>query len=215
LGEDASFDIEFARKFNAKVIIVDPTPRAIRHFEEIEERLGMESEGSYAEGGRQPATSYELSGVVKGQLTIEPAALWTEADTLKFFLPNNPAHVSHSLVNLHNSGAPDAAYIEVPAITYTELIAKNSLISVPLVKMDIEGAETAVIAQMMDAGHRPRQLLLEYDELLSPSAKVKSAVEECHRLLTKCGYRCFYYDGTSNFLYIHGAPQPLDQPGIM
>jgi len=40
LGEDASFDIEFAAKFNAKVILVDPTPRSIRHFEGISKRFG-------------------------------------------------------------------------------------------------------------------------------------------------------------------------------
>jgi FkbM family methyltransferase len=167
----------------------------------------MNADRQYAEGGKQPAASYELSDVIKEQLTLEPAALWVNNDTLKFFSPKNPAHVSHSLVNLHNVGAPDAVYIEVPAITYAELVEKNSLKDVPLVKMDIEGAETVVITQMMNAGHRPRQLLIEYDELLHPSAEAKSSVEDCHHLLIKCGYRCRYCDGTSNFLYIHDLPQ--------
>jgi hypothetical protein len=39
LGEDASFDVEFAQKYNSRVIIVDPTPRAIQHFEEIKRSL--------------------------------------------------------------------------------------------------------------------------------------------------------------------------------
>ncbi len=39
LGEDASSDVEFASRFGAKVIILDPAPRAIRDFEEIQERI--------------------------------------------------------------------------------------------------------------------------------------------------------------------------------
>ena len=35
LGEDASFDVELVNKYNCKVIIVDPTPRAIEHFKKI------------------------------------------------------------------------------------------------------------------------------------------------------------------------------------
>ena len=40
LGEDASFDIEFASKYDARIIIVDPTPRAIKHYDEIINSLG-------------------------------------------------------------------------------------------------------------------------------------------------------------------------------
>src|SRR3569832_187068 len=40
LGEDASFDIEFAARFGAQVLLVDPTPRAIKHFEEISSKYG-------------------------------------------------------------------------------------------------------------------------------------------------------------------------------
>ena len=40
LGEDASFDIEFANKYNAKIIIVDPTPRSKIHYNNIKQSLG-------------------------------------------------------------------------------------------------------------------------------------------------------------------------------
>lgn len=47
LGEDASFDIEFASKFNSKVVMVDPTPRAVKHHNEIMERVGMSASKPY------------------------------------------------------------------------------------------------------------------------------------------------------------------------
>ena len=40
LGEDGTFDVEFASKYNAKVVIVDPTPRAKEHYDGIVSRLG-------------------------------------------------------------------------------------------------------------------------------------------------------------------------------
>src|SRR5271170_2515948 len=57
LGEDGSFDVEFASRFHAKIIIVDPTPRAIRHFEKIQERIGQPAVQSYLDGGKQPIDS--------------------------------------------------------------------------------------------------------------------------------------------------------------
>ena len=40
LGEDGSFDVGFAKQYNAKVIIVDPTPVAIEHFNKIKKHIG-------------------------------------------------------------------------------------------------------------------------------------------------------------------------------
>src|ERR1700728_3375985 len=93
LGEDASFDVEFARKFNAKVLIVDPTPRAVQHFSAIQERLGQPATQSYSEGGKQPAHSYDLRNLTKDSLMLEPSALWVENATVKFFAPRNSTHV--------------------------------------------------------------------------------------------------------------------------
>ena len=46
LGEDASFDVEFSSKYNARIIIVDPTVRAIKHFEGIMQRVGSDREAN-------------------------------------------------------------------------------------------------------------------------------------------------------------------------
>src|SRR5258707_9441446 len=48
LGEDASFDVDFASTFQATVIIVDPTPRAITHFAEMQARVGQPAVAKYA-----------------------------------------------------------------------------------------------------------------------------------------------------------------------
>jgi FkbM family methyltransferase len=202
LGEDASFDIEFAARFCAKVIIVDPTPRAICHFEGIRQRIGQPATESYAEGGKQPITSYDLSKITEHSLHLETSALWTQNTTLKFFAPSNPDHVSHSIVNFQNNYVEHTPHIEVVATTLETLLAKFDLMTVPLMKLDIEGAEIAVIQQMLDTTIRPRQLLVEFDQLSCPSKRSKQDVEATNRRLAQAGYICRYFDGTSNCLYI-------------
>src|SRR5882672_10804467 len=78
LGEDASFDVDFASAFQARVIIVDPTPRAITHFTEMKARVGQPAVVNYVKGGKQPATAYDLRAVSANALILEPSALWIE-----------------------------------------------------------------------------------------------------------------------------------------
>jgi hypothetical protein len=72
LGEDASFDVEFAAAFNARVIIIDPTPRAILHFTELRSRLGQAATEGYSKGGKQPAGSYDMRAIGADSLVLEP-----------------------------------------------------------------------------------------------------------------------------------------------
>ena len=46
LGEDATFDIDMINKFNAKVIAIDPTPRALKHYNNIKENFGKKTQSS-------------------------------------------------------------------------------------------------------------------------------------------------------------------------
>jgi FkbM family methyltransferase len=204
LGEDASFDVEFAAAFHATVIIVDPTPRAIAHFAEIRRRFGLPADSAYSKGGKQPAEAYDLRAIAEPSLVLEPSALWVENTRLKFYAPKKAGHVSHSIVNLHNSSSPNAEYIEVSAVTLEHLIEKHHLMTVPLMKLDIEGAEGKVIESALERHIYPRQLLVEFDEMNLPSDRSKEAAETTDGLLRHAGYACRYFDGMSNFLYIRG-----------
>ena len=202
LGEDASFDVDFATRFRAKIIIVDPTPRAILHFEEIQRRLGQPATQAYEKGGKQPIDAYDLRKIARGALTLEPSALWVENTRVKFFAPANPGHVSHSIVNYQNNYNQNTTHIEVAAITPEALFAKYRLRTVPLMKLDIEGAEVEVIRHMLERSIRIRQLLVEFDEMSFPSQRSKKNVENTDRILTEAGYICRYFDGRANFLYV-------------
>lgn len=206
LGEDASFDIEFAEKYNATIVIIDPTPRAIEHFKGIEKRIGKINEVNNLDyAGKLPVEAYDLSKVEKSQFKLVAKALWNENKLLKFFTPSNSDHVSHSIVNFQNNYSNETNYIEVESCTMSDLIKLLSLKidDIPLIKLDIEGAEIEVIEDLISTGFRPHQLLVEYDELNKPSKISYGRVSKAHQILTDNDYECIYTDGQSDFLYIY------------
>lgn len=201
LGEDASFDVEFAARYGATVIIVDPTPRAVAHFRAIESRIGMPALRPYTDDGGLSPESYPLEGLHAAQLVLVEAALAREAGTVRFFAPPNPEHVSHSIVNFQNRYSSDTPYIEVRAVSIDDLVALTGA-NIPLVKMDIEGAEIEVIPHLLDVGLRPTQLLVEFDELNFPSKRSRERFRSVHGRLIDAGYEIAFHDGRSNFLFV-------------
>jgi FkbM family methyltransferase len=207
LGEDASFDVEFAARFDARVVVVDPTPRAVAHFAGIYDRVGQGRSVTYTSDGCLPVESYDLSAIRPEQLTLVPTALSDQTGTAAFYAPPDRRHVSHSLVNFQNDYASDGEHIRVETLAVDELLASLDA-EVPLVKLDIEGSEIEVINRMLERGFHPDQVLVEFDELNRPSARSRSRFEEAHRSLLAHGYEVAHFDGRSNFLYLRTVTEP-------
>jgi len=202
LGEDASFDVEFAAQYGARVVIVDPTPRAIQHFRAIEARIGRPRERPYVHGGRQPADAYDLSRIARTQLRLVDKALTDTPGTVRFYAPKNPNHVSHSVTNYQNDHSTSTPYIEVETVTVATLFDAVDTQRLQLVKLDIEGAELAVIPQLLTQPVRPTQICIEFDELTVPSDRSRTSFYQCHEQLLRAGYVVAYFDGGANFLYV-------------
>jgi len=211
LGEDASFDIEFAARYQGRVILVDPTPRAITHFKNICQGFGRAAQESYASNGCQPVAAYDLSSLGESNFSLVSKALWTGEDQVKFFAPPETSHVSHSISNYQNSYARGTPFIEVASTTVRAIMDEYGLTDLELIKLDIEGAETAVISNMLESGIFPNQILVEFDELWLASASSKKKAEACDRALRSHGYECFHWDGKQNFSY---ARKPLLEQAV-
>lgn len=201
LGEDASFDVEFAARYEADVIMVDPTPRAIEHYKGIASRIGQPSTAQYSSTGAQPVAAYDLSKVASTQLRLCEKALWNQSTRLRFYAPRNPHHVSHSIVNYQNDYSTETAYIDVEATTVAELLSAYGIEQLQLIKLDIEGAEVEVLTDMLGNNIRPNQVLVEYDELAVRSPKAEARVRSTHQLLLDSGYSLVHREG-KNFTYL-------------
>lgn len=151
LGEDASFDIELISKYNCKVIVIDPTPRAIKHYIEIINNHGTEKSKSYVKGGKQSVCSYNLQNVNKKNFVLIKKALYDINDKeIKFFAPPNKKHVSYSINNWQNNYRETKDYIKVKTITVKSIMNKFNIKNLEMIKLDIEGAAIEVILNMLE-----------------------------------------------------------------
>ncbi len=106
--------------------------------------------------------------------------------TTHFHAPENSAYVSHTMLRRGQINAPVAARVHrLPSIMK---MLEHSKIDV--LKMDIEGAEYAVLADLLASGIRPRQILVEFHHRwpeIGP-AKTRASV----RALNEAGYSIFH-----------------------
>ena len=83
------------------------------------------------------------------------------------------------------------------------LLAERGIAELALLKLDIEGAEYAVLDALLAGGLRPAQLLVEFDELNAPqSPAVGARVGRRVRALLAEGYRLARV-ADANFLFVH------------
>jgi FkbM family methyltransferase len=196
-GEDISFDLELQKTTGCTVEIIDPTPRAIRHWDQI---VDARLRDSSCPINNSASERYDLAGVDFDRVHFVDKAIWTENTTLKFWQPKNPMHVSHSIVNL--GGTDD--YIEVEALT-PQAIADSrgfSLSDVSILKLDIEGAEGPVLKWLLDHGVHVPQVLVEFDEMHHPSAETARRIVEMTQLMLSANYKLVHFDGLSNCVFI-------------
>jgi hypothetical protein len=110
--------------------------------------------------------------------------------------------VSHSIINYQNNYRNDTDCIEVDSITLNSILKNRNVSQLPLLKLDIEGAEIEVLSKMLDDKILPQQILVEIDELNVPSRRAASNFNRINSRLIECGYRLVYSNMIADFLYI-------------
>tara|TARA_Y100000591_G_C21805323_1_gene684508 strand:+ start:643 stop:1398 length:756 start_codon:yes stop_codon:yes gene_type:complete len=166
VGTDVSFDVELMQKYNAKIIFIDPTPKAIKHLNQVINSIGNTKNKDYSDDGRQSIDSYNLKNLNKKNFLIEDSALYKNTkDVVRFYKPRNNKHVSHSISNWQNNYSNSTPYIEVSTIDINSIIKNYEIKHLELLKLDIEGAEYSVLINMLKENILPTQILVEFDEL--------------------------------------------------
>ena len=189
VGEDITFDIEFLNKYNAVIILVDPTPVAIHHFEIIQKRIGLDSMDQYSPTSRQSVKSYNLTRVTKDNLIMLPQALWKDQDLLHFYLPPDDSRDSSGSINsIHNFYRASEKRITVETTTIPKIYRDYNFDGIDILKLDIEGSALEVLLSMFLDRIYPAQILLEIDEIHFPSFRSRYRAFKLFKILKKSGY---------------------------
>lgn len=200
-GEDISFDLELARRFSCRILIVDPTPRAKSHFNKVRECL---SNPSTMPTDSDDGIPYDLEDIDFGKIEFVDRGIWKENKKMKFYAPKNPDHVSHSILNCQNT----LEFFEADCVTPATLVRDFGLQGIEILKLDIETAEYDVIEQMMHEKIGPKILCVEYDEGYNPlDGRWRTRIRDSVRALKDYGYALCFVDAF-NFTFIDDSQVP-------
>ena len=150
LGEDISFPAAFLQAFGGKVVGVEPNPRSLDY----------------------------CRGRIPDGMSVLPKAFWFEAGKkLDFFLPRpqealpkGADGVSGSLDGSHEY--TDGSKLEVETTSLAEILGQCARPECDVLKMDIEGAEYAVLKQLCSSGEirLAGQVLIEFHHKVTAHA---------------------------------------------
>jgi FkbM family methyltransferase len=158
VGKDISFDLALIARFGLPLHAFDPTPQSI---------------------------DWLKSQDLPREFRFHPYGIADFDGACAFLPPENPGHVSYSMVQ--RSSTRQAVQVPVQRLgTTMQMLGHERL---DLLKMDIEGAEYAVLADMLANRIVVRQLLVEFHHRWPHIGIEKS--KRAIRALNAAGYRIF------------------------
>jgi FkbM family methyltransferase len=132
VGEDVSFDLELIDRIGVTIHAFDPTPRSI---------------------------AWVKAQTLPPGFVLHEVGLASHDGTAEFSLPENPEHISHTLLQRRNVSGPS---IRVEVRRLATLARELGHERIDVLKMDIEGAEYAVIDDILASGIPIGQILIEF-----------------------------------------------------
>lgn len=159
VGEDISFDLAVVERLGARVWAFDPTPRSI----------------AWVQRQRTPERWH-----------FQPVGIADYDGTAEFVAPKDASHVSYSSVR---TATPDVSAVRAEVRRLSTIMASLGHERLDVLKMDVEGAEYAVIEDLVRSGIQVRQLLVEFHHFF-PGIPA-SATERAIRTLGDAGFRIF------------------------
>ena len=176
VGEDISFDLLLADKYDCGIVLIDPTAKAVRHYEEVKD--WYDSSVPFT-GGIQKDYYACIEAVLRpkfDKFEYLRTGLWDKKDTLKFYKQTNENYVSQSLL----PGMFGETYDTVPVDSLKGIMRGRGDQHIDLLKLDIEGAEIETVNQMLDDGVYPTYVLIEFDLLMKnkdPDHRTRALVD--------------------------------------
>lgn len=132
IGEDISFDLDVIKNHSSTVFGFDPTPRSLQWV-----------------NSQQFPSNFHFSAV----------GISDHDGTTTFFEPEDEKNVSFSAVINHEEGKKGH---EAEVKTLHSMMIANNHSRIDVLKMDIEGAEYAVVKNLVQNGLPVNQVLIEF-----------------------------------------------------
>lgn len=160
VGRDLSFELALVERFGVAVHAFDPTPRAI---------------------------AWMRRQTLPARLRLHELGVAGFDGTARFRAPADPDFVSYSLVS---AGTPAPGDVEGPVLRLGSVARRLGHRRIELLKLDVEGAELAVLADLAESDLDVGQILVEFHHRLARNgvARTRAAI----RRLEGAGYRIFH-----------------------
>jgi FkbM family methyltransferase len=160
VGCDVSFDRELIALRGVTVHAFDPTPKSMAWVE---------------------------TQTLPDSFVFHPWGIADFDGTASFHAPKDPTHVSHTLLEGGNVGT---GTVEVPVFRLRTIMNELGHAHVDILKMDIEGAEYGVLADVLGSGIPISQILIEFHHHRSgvPLERTQAAVQA----IEQAGFRAFH-----------------------
>lgn len=151
LGEDVSFETQLIQRYACRVQAFDPTPRSVEYANQV--------------------------AATEPRLKVYPLGLWSEDCQQRFYAPRDADHVSHSISNLQQT----STYFVAECRRVTSVMRELGDERLDLLKMDIEGAEHAVLETLAEDGIEPKLLLVDVHATPSIAQSIATVRSLCAR----------------------------------
>jgi FkbM family methyltransferase len=196
-GIDISFDVEVAKQYGSCVYILDPTPSAREHFDLLIEKT---RKGEKLEIENRKGFFYNADSKSLKRLVYLDIGLWKEDTIQKFYVPGDANIISHSILNIHHTDD----YFEAEVVKPSTLMKRLSHNHIDYLKLDIEGAEYAVLESVIEDNLSIGMIAVEYDEVHHPLNKGSiGRIENSILRLKTHGYLVIDVDSNYNVTFMH------------
>jgi FkbM family methyltransferase len=201
VGEDISFDLELNSRYNCKIILFDPTERAIKHYDEVVRFYQDKStftgniQGDYLQRIENLKPNFNDFKFIK-------TGLWSKKDTLKFYKQENPSYVSQTII----PGMYGQHYTIINVDTIKNFMRQFGHTHIDVLKLDIEGAEIEVLNHLLDSAIFPTYICVEFD-LYIKERDHDDLTEKVIKRLLGFGYNILSNDNMNMVFGLDSNPQ--------
>lgn len=179
IGTDITFDLSMIEALGVAVHAFDPTPGSVDYLKSTALPDGFHWR-QYGVGGHDGLA--------------------------RFFRPDNPLHISHTLVAQTRT---HAEAIEVEVRRLSTIMRELGHAAVDVLKMDIEGAEYDVLDDILEHQLPVRQILVEFHHRFPGVGMDRT--RQAVRRLNDAGYRIFAVSDTGEeYSFIQTAGSSVD-----